>query len=288
MLETVTGQTLYNQFIMDGEVDRRSWILVEGDDECHLLDGHLDREHFRTVPAHGKKNVVSAIGHFVKAGRQAEVLFVVDSDFDGGGDVSDASFVSRSRAYDLEAEILLLQPEIPRALVLTHCRVERRSPIAEADVLRVFELARYLASIAGALRWLAREAGHDFSWSKIPFAELVKASETGAAIQRLRLMTRRKYDGELPSIAEIRTVVSTRGQSVCSGHDLLGALAAIVGRRRGRAMNTRDFRSAFHAAVHRSALERASVYESAERWGRSARGISPWRELESGEPSRIV
>lgn len=276
MLESVTGQSLYTQFIMDRLVDSRPMMLVEGDDECHLIDPHLDRSKFRTVPAHGKKNVVNAMSVFAEHGEGDDVLFIVDSDFDELGDVHPCKHVSKSLAYDLEAEVILFHKSVARALIMAHCRRERMSPVSDGEVAEVHENAMRLAALVGALRWLALRDGMSVPTSGIPFGELLRAGRKGSAIQKLRRIVRSRFEGVVPPAYEIRKVANDRRDSVVRGHDALGAMVAIIGARRGKMVVAHDFRSAFHSTVSSSIVEKLSLHEPAVRWANEVKEAYPW------------
>lgn len=278
VLETVSGRTLYNQFLMVIEVDARPWILVEGDDECHVLEPHIDRRYFRTVPAHGKRNVLSALELF-RTSDEPRVFFVVDRDFGPENHMEDPR-LSRSTAYDLEAEILIDCPGVARQLLITHCRKEKFPPLSDAAADQMLTAGRWLAACLGAIRLASHDRNLGIKTSGFSFHEIVPLVGRGssiAAIRRSAALRTKTVVGDMPSIREIREVALGDHRRVICGHDLVASLAAIVGRVRGRTVHRGDFRSAFHSAVSCAVLARVSLFEPARAWGMRVAGAPVWK-----------
>lgn len=283
MLESVTGQTLYTQFLMDREIDPRPWLLVEGDDECYMLDPHLDRHHFRSVPAHGKKNVLEAMEVFDGHGEHAGALFVVDADFDAGGaPTKTACHISMSRAYDLEAEVLLNHGTVSRSIVIAHGRKEHQAPLSEQEVEALVMQALFLAKLVGAVRRIVHDTQVGIAVKNMPFHDLWAPFTRGCAIQALRRIISGRFGGSPPSAAQIREIITLHDSALASGHDILAALAAGMGYHRGCHPRSRDLRASFHIAVTPQVLEQLSVHASAAAWGNTTLGRSPWRRVDSG------
>lgn len=283
MLETVNGRTLWNQYILMRELDPRPWILVEGDDDCHVIDPNLNRDEFKSVPAHSRHNVLEAMEIFIENGEDS-VLFVVDSDFKGAPELLPRHF-SISAAYDLEAEILIYQPEILRSMAIAYSRTPAASPISDVEALEMFETALSLASFVGAVRYLSSTSNSGLTTARLPFKHILDSFRRGNAIGSTRRLIKKKsgHGSIVPTVAEIRQIVLDKPRAVHCGHDILSAMCELIAEKRGKTIKSDDFRSSFHAMIDCLTLSRTSIYEPGLRWGLSTRGISPWRPHTAGD-----
>lgn len=252
MLGQVDAQVLYNEYLMSRSQDPRHWILVEGDDECHLIDRHLDLDEFHTIPAQGKPNVIAAVPLFDR--RSAlDVFYLMDADF---GPISGYPIVGHPRvvytdAYDVEAELLLRHPSVVRALIYTYARKYGLPAIDGFEVARLVDEAKNLSIAVGAARFVNVSSGLGLKTSDLPFAPLVSALHRGAALATLVRIVASKSGVSIPnsglSISRIRGVALAYGDALISGHDLIAALAAVVHASRSTQVSKRALKNTFHA-----------------------------------------
>ena len=81
MRQYLTGSDLFAYIEMQRQLDARAVVVVEGPDDCGVIDPHVDEEVVHTIPGYGKASVVDAAVLFEHAG-VARVSLVSDSDFD--------------------------------------------------------------------------------------------------------------------------------------------------------------------------------------------------------------
>lgn len=280
-LSHVTADTIWNEYVMSRSLDERLWIVVEGDDECHILDRHLNLEQLRTVPAQGKHNVVGAVGKFDDNG-VTKAYFLMDADFGDleGHPVTNHPRVSYTGAYDIEAEFLLRSSAVGRGLVQAFSWRPGIPPPNDEEVRTLWDKARALSIAAGAVRLASHTAGSGLATRDLPFAELLRRLSRGSllasAIRIAAAKARLPRTNHGVSIATVRTLYVVHGDSLISGHDLLASIAAVAGRRRGSSVPVRELRAALHAVITCGVLRSATWVVSIERWAHEIGEVQAW------------
>lgn len=275
MNEHLDGDTLYASILMMQNGGEKSYIiLVEGPEDCGLIDPHLDSAVCFTEIGHGKKAVLEAM-RLVKKNQIEGVFAVVDRDFDDPANLKEGcSSISVSEAYDLHSELFFESPEIVDRLLANHTERTKAQSAIRLLPQPVPEVVIDICFPVGAVRLASTSRAWGVNLSKFPTNDLVSAYFKGeldnvcctVAISRSPNISVTETD-ILAEIDAARGNDAVQPRGVCCGHDLASALASLFRRWGGKSGSDAIARS-IRSATDCESFKRLSVFRDIETWGK--------------------
>jgi hypothetical protein len=280
MRERLTGDDLYALLLMLRQVDKRVFVIVEGDTDCQALDPHLDPEVAVSFPGHSKTVITRAI---LIADKECtgQVLAILDRDWVGLLDTPlESENVVYTDDYDLDATIMLSGTVLDRVLS-SHTDRERRS----AHLLHAGSSARdlliRLSGTLGLLRWLSERDRMALYLKDFPIIDVLSPTHDAVDLASLAFIAvkRSKHSRVLEETIET-AIVSEQAQwadlrRYVNGHDLSSAAAGLCAKRWGGRAGKKAFESAARAAFSCADLKTTALYKDVLSWSRTA-GTPVW------------
>lgn len=282
MKEYISGDDVVATVILLRDDDSRVVVLVEGESDCSVLDGHINDASAVTLPAFGKNNVIAALDKFAEA-NIGGVIGVIDSDWIGvlpGTTATGAIVVSEN--YDLDVDVMLL-PGLFSRFALAH--FDREAVLRALDSAGVDELLDRVFAIAapiGILRYVAARDRLSIPLRDFPAESVVDVRNLACDVRRLAMVAADRSGGTLVA-DQIESMVESELSALpsplhrfVSGHDA-AAVLAIVGRRLlgARGLSRDHVERGLRAAVGCAEFRQLNVARSLSLWG-SARGVEMW------------
>ncbi|MGV9215138.1 hypothetical protein ACTFTM_25030 [Micromonospora sp. RB23] len=250
-------------------VDSRTFLLVEGETDCALVDTHLVNE-CESIPAAGKS---VALGAAVIAYEQnvEGVLAIVDRDWVGSLETElSTPNVIYTDAYDMESTMFQMDNVLNR-IMNSYCRRDLlRSVDRTAPQWPVMVTTRAAAAVS-ALRYASKTHGWGIGVRDFPIHVIVNL-DGGAP--NLALLCRIACD-KAESRIDAETVLGATRMALseiaddakkCSGHDLMKALSYVINQRFGGSISEANLASAFRAAVGCGDLAGTTFFRSVSEW----------------------
>lgn len=291
MRENLTGDDLAAEVILMRDSDLRAVIIVEGESDCAILDGHLDSNMATSVPGYGKNTVLRAID-VLRQTRIKLVVGLVDADLgavDGCDDEYDDLFFSE--LYDLDADVFAMPMVARRFAAAQFDRAELAAslPHVQPDGLGVFFLR--LAAPLGVLRYISCRDHLGLALRDFPIEAVFDVSGIQLDLNRLISLAAAKSAGVSIDQAEIARALTELLQSAesgleryASGHDAC-AIAAVLGRRRlgGSKLTREAAERALRSSMGCAEFALLKVVRDLDAWARRE-GRSLWDHGSNAEP----
>lgn len=277
MQESLTAGSLFAHVLMQRQVDRRLFLVVEGDDEETIFFGHA-KEADMTVLAAGGKPAVLGAGKLLDSERIRGALAFVDRDLDDltGKSASYPPTVLATHGYDLTNDVVMTRPDLLRRALRAHgkhvvAEVERYAGLDILDV--VFNLAQSLA----VLRLVNSEQELGLNLRNFPFHEVLTEDylpQNFTCLLRCangRSSVNIKIEALTPHLSEaLMRLNDDRKHS--GGHDLMSAAAAVL--RKGGAPRARaeNIAASIYTAVSCDTVRSLPLFPGIQAWAaRSSR-----------------
>lgn len=288
MIEELTVDDLLAQLILLRNVDKRIFMVVEGESDLGTLEPHTDQNECLMIIGHSKPAVLGVV-ELAEASSISSVLGLVDRDWDG--DVlppSISSNVIYTEHYDLDATIILTTSALTRVISNFCDGQKHKNHMARLGDPGVASLLLRVCAPVGALRRLSAKDSLALSLRNFPIHEVIDVSAGSIDLSRLVSLSCQRSapiginEGELlrrlqGQLSEFESVYLT------SGHDLLAALSTFSSRWGGKA-GAKHLGNALRAAMSCADLVQTRLYESVDDWARS-KGRRLWNcDVGTGAP----
>lgn len=255
--------------------DSRTILLVEGDDDCRLLDPHVDSGQATTLPAGCRSAALTAWRGIDERGIEA-VVVLIDRDWETvlSSPLARDGLV-RTLHYDIDVDIALSGSVLER-LIANHSSRQGRPPTQE-----ILRCALAAAGAVGALRLVSDRYGLGLRTARFPISAVMDASGTvdlrtlaEVAIKRSTSPKHVDIDWLVDAVQQERA--SFADETLCNGHDLVAVLSALLKLWKGRA-GADTLAQGLRSACSRTELAETHVFQQVETWA-TQRAVRVWRE----------
>jgi hypothetical protein len=282
MMASLTGEDLYAYLRMMRQTDPRLVLLVEGAEDCVVLDPHLNDSHIQSVPGYGKLSVLRA-AEILEAAGDSTVLCLVDSDLDEvvGRPMAPSNNLISTDHHDMVADLFFAIPEIFSRLVWTFGDRNKVKQFMTDFGLTPLQAVVKVTTPVGALRACSIQHGLGLNMSKYPMTEVIDMwnSDTFDAVVVSVGVTRSPHTSvtETQALQLLQTQVAAAPPTTmyCSGHDLISSSAAFISRLWGGSAGTRHLGQSFRAAVGCESIQSTGFFKKIRLWS-LALGFEPW------------
>ena len=271
MQESLTAGSLFAHVLMQRQVDRRLFLVVEGDDEETIFSGHANDSDMTVLAAGGKPAVLGA-GKLLHSEGTRGALAFVDRDLDDltGKSTSYPPTVVATQGYDLANDVVMTRPDILRRALRAHGKhvvaaVEESAGLGILDI--VFDLAKSLA----VLRLLNDEQGLGLNLRNFPFHEVLTEEYSPQAFTVLlqcangRSSVNIELEALTPFISDAMKRLNDDWRH-SGGHDLMSAAAAVL--RKGGATRVRaeNIAASIYTAVSCETIRSLPLFPDIQAW----------------------
>ncbi len=276
MKEFLTGDDLYAHVMMLRGVSNKTYILVEGDDDCGLIDPHLNSAVCETIPGHGK-NATRGAAEIAESQNVSRVGAVLDLDW---SDIlyprSASSNIFYTDHFDSDALAFSRKRNVSSVAVNFGSRDLLRQHLGSHDASRVWDSVVCVAFPVGVIRYLSEKNRWELFLRNFPIHEVLSGEQCVVDFRKLVEVAVSRSSRPNVSIesaikaleCEISKAENT--YRYCCGHDLLGALAAFFKRVLGKQFSARSAGAAIRAAFSCSDAQESELFMAIDRWGRES------------------
>ncbi len=277
MRELLTGDDLFADLKLQRDVDARTFLLLEGDSDCAMLDAFIDEDNCLSMPGYGKSSVLQAMKHVNESAFEGAIA-LIDRDLDDvrGLDHGSQNIVMTDR-YDLDAEIFLAEGVANRAASLVvgmvrprHARprggaFDFRTPCVEAAA------AIGLMRLATVLNSLDR-----VSLAEFPIHAAIDPMTKTVVIEQLLVVVSGRCRPHGPTVDELRVfyrsaeATGVSKEQLCCGHDLIRALRWFLGSPVGKAPSLATVEAGVRGCLNLALLSRCGFYQLIDAWAHDA------------------
>jgi hypothetical protein len=256
---------------MQRQVDPNLLLMVEGDDENVILNGHLDPRSVTLLVMGGKPNVLGASRRLLVRQEQT-VLAVIDRDMDDltGQSAGYPSNVAPTRGYDLATDINMVRPDLLDRAIMVHGR-SAASNIERQTGVKVSDLAFNLCLALAPLRLVNLRRNLELNLRDFPFDKIICANYDP------------KESEEIVRVANIRSRVSASFESIgadldeaagqirgerrfCGGHDLMRAVCALLRKGGASKVSSQSLAASIYTATDCQTIELLPVSQPISDW----------------------
>lgn len=271
MRELLTADDLFSHLLIMRGVSDKKFILVEGDDDCGLIDPHLNADVCETLPSGGKTVVLGAAELAEKQGMTG-VGVVLDLDW------SDLlyprivkPYVFYTDSYDIDATAYAVDQNVVGFVVNQSDRDRLRSLVPKDSARALSTVAKEVAHAVGVIRFLSEKFRWELKMREFP-THLAITDDVKVDIEKIvEVSLQRSPNASVAKedvLAEFRkktSLVSDRFR-YCSGHDLLSAVAALL-RKVGGQVSAKSAGIALRSAFGCNNVAQSSLFQSIHSWG---------------------
>ncbi len=277
----LTGTELVNTLLLERQQDPRLAIVVEGDEECQLLDSHVNVGTAKTLAGGSKSAVLEAAEELAQEGVDWAVG-VVDADFTRLG-LQPARWPTpalTTRQYDLMMEVLVRHPHLLRRVAISNSAPGTVAAFEQVSSKSLYETVVEIAHPIGVLRYLVVSKSLPVSVRDFPCNGLIGALGNGSLIAAIANAAAARSGGRLAATqiqADLDALLarSPRRVPYLNGHDVLGVLGELLRTRCGSQAGRADLAASFRAATHCGILNKVPLHGALRSWGAS-HGLNIW------------
>jgi len=261
---------------MNHQADARLAILVEGIEECRLMDAHVNSYDAFTYPMSSKNAVLSAV-NLLQSSDADWALGVVDRDF---GDVpSSTKGVVISHSYDLIMDLVFARSTQVQRLAVNATDPGKVVALTKAAALTVHEIIVSCCVVVGALRHSATLGLYPGSTRDFPLDGAISAFCRGeldsfVADRGVSRAAGRLDQSAVEALIKQRLLGGSEMSYVC-GHDYAAALADLIRYCGGKSFGREHSATLLRSLGSRKHWLRQPVARVVSAWA-SERGRSIW------------
>jgi hypothetical protein len=229
---------IHTELQMRRTTDSRTFILLEGESDCRIINNHLDEGEACTVPVYGRKKVEGAIQLLNSAGMLA-VVGIVDADLSHAtADQPDTANLFLTDMHDLDAEIFFTTDALDLFMQHHSCDVSPPQHKSHGSI-SAHEILRDLVAPIGALRLISKQDRLGISLSSLDLGQIIDPVTAVLNQQTLiRLVCQKNPNLDQPDLemklANVLLSPPIALERLCRGHDLAKAFALINRGGRGK------------------------------------------------------
>ncbi len=278
---TATGDEIVTTLIMERTAgDRRLAIIVEGDEDCRLLDIHLDHGAAKTVGSGGKSVVLRAAEIADEEGFRW-MSFIVDADFTSDAEGSQPLIWS-TRNYDLLVDALEIAPYLIRSVAISATGGRHVSDWEATYSTSLLDHVLRVSWIVGRLRKMSTENRLELPMRNLDFRETATSCDDAAVVAWLRAQVEQRTGGDSASESVWQQLVpdslsSSQMFSMVSSHDLVAALGAVIRHIPGPTPGLESIASSLRVALGCQSFLRMLAPLSLNGWAQSVHNTQIFR-----------
>ncbi|WP_157630546.1 hypothetical protein [Kribbella catacumbae] len=277
----MTGVDLFNAVMMHHKVDQRLVLLVECSEDCGVVDPHLNETDLQSYPGYGKKSVVEAAG-LLDANGVTSIAPIVDADFDRftGADKTYTANVILTEFYDIDADVMFHCPDMIKSVTYNFSSHADYSAYSTTWSISAADLVTRLSLSVGVLRYLSVTHSVGLFLRNFPMHRALDGFEAGSLHSFVLAMGVMRSSAGVtpPTVADMEATLApwSDRRLLCSGHDLVGALGALIrGRWGGANVGNEVLAGALRAAVSCACWSRTVVFAAVRDWAQTF-GVVAW------------
>ncbi|MFZ2226866.1 MAG: hypothetical protein WA090_00265 [Candidatus Nanopelagicaceae bacterium] len=272
MQVALSGDALFSQVLMQRQVDKRLFLLVEGNDEVSILTGHIEERNLALVAFGGGKRALLRAGELLHTNGLTHTLVLVDRDLDdltGKSGLYPPTVVA-TNGYDLVGDVIVTHPHLLRRAVQSHGGAVV-STIGSSSNGNVSEITFRLAMALAILRLINEELDLGLKLRNFPFRDILNPDFTVKDFAEIldRANNRSPVVVQLDDIRHLLTSAVNRineDPRHCGGHDILGAAAAVLRQGGARGVGSDQLAASINTAASCTTMMRLSIYSNIENW----------------------
>lgn len=270
MQRFMNADSAYAWIEMQRQVDKRLFLLVEGDDEHSILFGHVSSEDIAILVLGGKPNVLTT-SRLLESRPIKGVMPMIDRDLDDltGQSAHYPTGITVTRSYDLVSDVISVRPDLLERAASVHGKdsYESVGHTAGSFLDACYELCFVLA----ALRLVNVEKCLGLNLRDFPFDGLVCADYgPKSTAEFIRVANgRSSVSVDVTHIEALVMNAATRIDNVrhyCGGHDLVRAAAAILRKAGARGVGAKDLALSLITATDCKTISQIPITENLSSW----------------------
>lgn len=271
MRELLTADDLFSHLLILRGVSDKKFILVEGDDDCGLIDPHLNEDVCETLPSGGKTVVLGA----------AELA--EEQGMDGVGVVLDLDwadllypriikpYIFYTDSYDIDATAYAVDQNVAAFIINQADRDKLRNLVPKDSARALSGVAKEVALSVGVIRFLSEKSRWELKTREFP-THLAIMDDIEVDVEKIVEVALQRSPNAFVAkedvLAEFRKhapLISDRFR-YCSGHDLLSAVAALL-RKVGGQVSSKSVGVALRSAFGCYSAAQSDLFKSINAWG---------------------
>ncbi|MFF2700251.1 DUF4435 domain-containing protein [Streptomyces cyaneofuscatus] len=276
MRELLTADDLFSHLLILRGVSDKKFIFVEGDDDCGLIDPHLNEDTCETIPSGGR---TVALGAAELADQQGipGIGVVLDLDW---ADLLYPRIVKPhvfyTDSYDIDATAYAVTQNVVGLVINQSDRDRLRTMVPKNSAQTLTRSAERVALTVGVLRYLSERSRWELKLRDFPthlvitggievdlekVVEITLQRSPNASISRENLLL--ELRNHIPSVSD--------PYRYCSGHDLLSAMAAML-RKVGGQVSAKSVGIALRSGFGCHNVAQSSLFRAINAWGATQGG----------------
>lgn len=277
MRERLTADDLFSYILILRPVDKRTFLLLEGDSDYAALRAHIDESEVNVIPGYGKGIIVPAMS-LVNSHAVPNVVTLLDQDFGAllpGSVVQPNVFITDR--YDLDATIFFSSDLCDRMAFNFGDGDQIKSLISDLGCSDLARASANLALAVGVLRYISVRDGLRLNLRDFPIGEVVRDDCRSLDLEAFASLALRRGPQSQPKrpnelVVEIRTEMAgvTDPYAYCSGHDLARALSVILRKRGGVSLKPDTVERALRGAFGCAEIRATRMYSELTIWAQQA------------------
>lgn len=248
--------------------DARLFLVVEGVSDARSLERHISLDHCTLIYGYGKQSVLDAMAEIEEIDPNG-CVGLVDRDFGDWVDGAAPTNVFTTELYDRESDLLLGGNLLVDYIEAIRDETMRDNLLEASASSSVFAIIIEIAATIGRVRWASVRDNLELNLSKFPVGRTIKwpAVVTEASVIDLAICRGTGCELEVDDIHRACSkAVAVSDERLCSGHDLVSAVAASSRWWAKPAVGRREIRNYIVAAVRCDILRLVPWFHSLESW----------------------
>jgi len=281
MRQYLTGADLFAYIQMMRQVDARLTVIVEGVEDCGLIDPHLDHTAAQTIPGHGKQSVIDAAALFDDQ-QVDKVRLIIDADFDrqlGMTDTLPANLIL-TEYHDLDADVFFNCNRLVPAIIANFCDRTKHRDHIETVAVEAEALIIDIAAAVGIVRYSSLRDSLQLKMHRFPMTQLIQTYELNrthleeAVAQAVARSGPQAGRPDISVLTQELAVIADR-RTLCGGHDIMSIFSTLIRERWGGRVGSDVVANAFRTATSCDCWRRTRIYADVNEWSRQ-HGSGVW------------
>lgn len=269
MREFLSKNTLLSTLLMAGAASDRIILVVEGEDDLHVLKRHVAGD-IMLIPGVGGRRGLLEAAESADRMRWCRVRFLIDSDLDQIVSEAEArpELVVATQSHDLFMDLVNGSSHLLRYVIETHSRATVRRGV-DVSAEGALADAKSLAKKLTALRVANERGGWGLTFAKFPFGAL--SSRLASLEDMAEVVIKRSQvpmqASELVSVADdVLSDSSIDLELLVGDHDFFGALAMSLRCHSVKGVSQDQLLSSFMAGIQCRAVQRTEWFKDLVKW----------------------
>ncbi len=273
MRNSIRPNHVANEIRMKRNIIDKSFLLVEGDDDCRFFRNFIDKNKCQLKQVEGKPNVITTVQKLNESNTEG-VLAIVDADFDNLNNTNYPGNIILTDTHDIET--MISKTKAFNKIIYEYADEQSIESFEKRISNKLKDIILNSASIIGFLRWISQREKLMLQFRDIEFEYFINERTLEVEIDSLILHVLANSNKSTIDKYDLHDLYTDLDKNqidkwqIASGHDFVKivnlGLKRVFGYRRNLLLSPQDIERILRVSYTYDELKKTYLYGKIRDW----------------------